>query len=93
MQGRTPNSCTPEFGVRPCISPQNSEQQLQRELDLPRGGGRLRNLAGRTAIAVVGAVALENDLIRQSEIGVIENIKRFRPELQCHALPDGDPLK
>ncbi len=40
------------------------EQQLQRELDLPRVVGRRRDLAGRLAIAVVGAVALEQHLIR-----------------------------
>src|SRR6266852_4656950 len=69
------------------------EQELQSELDLPRGGGRTRNPGDRVAIAVVGAVALENHRIRKPEIGVIQNIKRFRPELQRHALPDGDPLE
>ena len=69
------------------------EKQLQRELDLPRGGGRLRNLAGRFAIVVAGGVARENHLIREPKIGAIENIERFRPELQRHALLDGDPLE
>src|SRR5207247_4868821 len=70
-----------------------SEQKLQRELELPRGCGRICNLAGRLAITVVGAVALEDHLIREREIRVIQNIERFRAELQRHALPDGDPLK
>src|SRR5438132_8989208 len=70
-----------------------SKQQLQRELDLPRGGGCVSNLAGRLAVTIVSAVALEDHLIRESEIHVIQNIERFRAELQRHALPDGDPLK
>src|SRR5437870_2292552 len=82
-----------EIRVRPRISPQNSEQQLQRELDLPRGGGCVCNLAGRLAVTIVSAVAQEDHLIRESEIHVIQNIERFRAELQRHALPDGDPLK
>src|SRR2546425_5142474 len=82
-----------KFGVRLRISPQNSEHQLQRELDLPRGGGCVSNLAGRLAVTIVSAVALEDHLIRESEIHVIQNIERFRAELQRHALPDGDPLK
>src|SRR2546428_6524686 len=70
-----------------------SEQELQRELDLPRGCGRIGNLAGRLAIAVVRGAALEDDPIRVREIRVIENIERFRAELQRLALPDGDPLE
>src|SRR5882762_6362355 len=70
-----------------------SEQQLQCELELPRGCGRICNGAGRLAVAVVGAVALEDHLIREREISVIQNIERFRPELQSHALPNGDPFK
>src|SRR5437867_7497376 len=94
MRGHIPNSCTSEFGgASPHLPPQNLEQQLQRELDLPRGGGRVRNLAGRLAVTIVSAVALEDHLIRESEIHVIQNIERFRAELQRHALPDGDPLK
>src|SRR2546427_4371646 len=69
------------------------EQQLQRELDLPRGGDCVSNLAGRLAVTIVSAVALEYHLIRESEIHVIQNIERFRAELQRYALPDGDPLK
>src|SRR5262249_15950804 len=69
-----------------------SEQQLQRELELSRGRRRICNLARRLAIAVVGAVALEDNLVRKREINVIQNIKRFRAELQRHALPDRNPL-
>src|SRR5262249_54280166 len=69
------------------------EHQPQRELDLPRGRGRRRNLAGRVANAVVGAVALPNDPIRVREIRMIENIEHFRAELQIHAFPDGNPLE
>ena len=75
------------------ISVSTSEHQLQRELDLPRGRGRTGNLAGGIAIAVVVAVALEHNEIRVSEIRAIQNIERFRAELQRHALPDGNPLK
>ena len=63
------------------VGPRISEEQLQHELELSRGTGRLRNLARRLAISVAGAAALENHLIRVREIGVVENIKRFRPEL------------
>src|SRR2546426_12344421 len=70
-----------------------SEQQLQRELDLPRGRGRIGNLAGRLAIAVVRGVALEDDPIRVREIRAIEHIERFGAELQRLALPDGYPLE
>src|SRR5262245_14190973 len=73
--------------------PKSSKHQLQRELDLPRGRGRTGNLAGGIAIAVVVAVALENNEIRVSEIRTIQNIERFGAELKRHALPDGDPLK
>src|SRR5262249_5652323 len=69
------------------------EHQPQRELDLPRGRGRRRNLAGRVANAVVGAVALPNDPIRVREIRMIENIEHFRAELQIHAFPAGNPLE
>src|SRR5436190_15103138 len=69
------------------------EQELQRELDLPRGRGRTGNLAGRLAVTVVRGAALENDPIRVREIRVIENIERFRAELQRLALPDGDPFE
>src|SRR5207244_11801162 len=64
-----------------------------RELELPRGCGRISNLAGRLAITVVSAVALEDHLIRERELHVIQNIERFRAELQSHALPAGAPLK
>ena len=70
-----------------------SEQQLQGELDLARRCGRACNLGGRLANAVVGAVALEHHGIRRGEIGANQNIERFRPELQTHALPDRDPLE
>src|SRR5712691_1393139 len=61
-----------------------SEQQLQRELYLPRGRGRVCNDATRGT--VLGA--LENNLIREREIGVIENIERLGPELQLQCLTD-----
>src|SRR5215467_11888120 len=73
--------------------PKSSKHQLQRELDLPRRRGRTGNLADGIAIAVVVAVALEHNEIRVSEIRAIQNIERFRAELQRHALPDGNSLK
>ena len=69
------------------------EQQLQRELDQARGCGRIGNLPGRLAIAVVGAVALEDHRIREREIRAIQNIERFRAELQRHAFPERDSLE
>ena len=59
-----------------------SEQQLERELDLPRGGGGICNDPARGA--VVGA--LENNLIRKPEIRVIQNIERLGAELQIQNL-------
>src|SRR5262249_14653994 len=79
--------------IRQTASRAESKKKLHRELDLPRGCGRICNLAGRIAVTVVGAVTLENDLIRGGEIRVIENIERFGAELQRHALPDGNPLE
>src|SRR5882762_8657588 len=70
-----------------------SEQQLQCELELPRGCGRICNGAGRLAVTVVGAVALEDHLIREGKIDAIQNIERFRAKLQSDVLPDGDPLE
>src|SRR5439155_23662902 len=66
-----------------------SEYELQSELDLPRGRGRLGNHAGRGA----NFIAVENDLIGVREIGVIENVEGLGPELQIDCLPDGELLE
>ncbi len=55
---------------------QKSKYELQRELELTREGGRRCNDATRGA--VLGA--RENNLIREREIGVIENIEHLGPE-------------
>src|SRR2546428_7606179 len=65
----------------------HSEQQLQRELDLPRGRCGVCDDPARGA--VVGA--LENNLIRVREIGVIQNIEYLRTELQIQAFAHSDP--
>ncbi len=60
------------------------EQQLQRELDLTRcRGGRCNDPARG---AVLGA--LENNLVRVREIGVIQTIERLGAELQIQSLTD-----
>src|SRR2546422_4285056 len=64
----------------------HSEQQLQRELDLPRGRCGVCDDPARGA--VVGA--LENNLIRVREIGVIQNIEYLRTELQIQAFAHSD---
>src|SRR5207249_6959471 len=65
------------------------ELQLQRELDLPRvRGGRCND---RARGAVLGA--LEENLIRVREIGVIQNIEHLGPKLQIQSLTDSHPLQ
>src|SRR5712692_8364902 len=66
-----------------------SKQELQRELELPRGPIHLRDETRRGAD--VGAI--ENDLSGVREIGVIENIEGFRPELQKQFLVDLELLE
>ena len=61
-----------------------SKQELQRELDLPRGRGGICNDPTRRAVGV----AQENDFVREREIGVIENIERLGSELQIQSLTD-----
>ena len=65
------------------------EHDLQRELDLSRGRGRLFNHARRWA----DSSARKNDLVRGREIGVIENIEGLRTELQIQFLVDGELLE
>src|SRR5437773_5544014 len=66
-----------------------SEQQLQRKLDLPRCRGRRRDDAARGAVLV----ALEKNLIRVREIRVIQNIERLGAELQIQSLTDSHSLQ
>src|SRR6266568_6005789 len=66
-----------------------SKQQLQCELELTRGPVGLGNHAGRGA----DRTAIENDLIRVREIGVIEKVESLRPELQIQFLADGELLE
>src|SRR5712691_10105132 len=73
--------------------PSELEQQLQRELKLPRARGRLVDLARRRAVRGTGTVSIESDRIRQREIGVIQNIEHLRPQLQIQSLADSDPLE
>src|SRR5437867_12387475 len=66
-----------------------SELQLQRELDLPRGRGRIYNHPARGAVLVT----LEKNLIRVRQVGVIQNIERLSPKLQIQALTDSHPFQ
>src|ERR1043166_5054533 len=95
---RTPFTCnmsSDRYGDVPRILRKNSgcvplfsEQQLQRELDLTRGrGGRCNDPAQG---AVLGA--LENNLIRVRQIGMIQNIERLGTELQIQPLADSHSL-
>src|SRR2546425_11328608 len=59
-----------------------SEQQLQRELDLSRGRCGVCDDPARGA--VVGA--LENNLIRVREVGGIQKIEYLRTQLQIQSL-------
>src|SRR5213594_1468213 len=74
---------------RPYRCLQNSEQQLERELDLARRCRRTVNGPARGGVLR----ARENHLIRVREIGVIENIERLSAELHIQALTDSDPLQ
>src|SRR5439155_13027203 len=65
------------------------KQQLQRKLDLPRGRGRSCNDRARGAVFA----ALEKNLVRVREIGVIHNIEHLGPELQIQSLTDSHPLQ
>src|SRR5439155_11226357 len=66
-----------------------SELQLERELDLPRGRGRIYNHPARGAVLVT----LEKNLIRVRQVGVIQNIERLSPKLQIQALTDSHPFQ
>src|SRR6266702_1783446 len=66
-----------------------SKHELQRKLNLSRGGGRRRDRPGRGAIGVTR----ENHLVRVREIGVIENIENLRSELHGPLLTDSEPFE
>ena len=66
-----------------------SKQKLQRELDLPRGSGRVGKGSRRGA----DAGAREIDLSRVREICVIENIEGLHPELQIESFIDSELLE
>src|SRR5437773_11234151 len=75
----------PEFlSSRIRVLPTSLEDQLQRELELTREGGRRQNLATRGT--VFGS--LEKNLVRVREIGAIEDIERLGPERQLQSLSD-----
>jgi hypothetical protein len=65
------------------------KDEFQRELDLARGPIRLGNDAGGGA----DSAAVEDDLIRVREIGVVENVEHLRPELQIHFLGNRELLE
>src|SRR5207247_6201238 len=75
----------PEFlSSRIRVLPTSLEDQLQRELELTREGGRRQKLATRGT--VFGS--LEKNLVRVREIGAIENIEHLGPERQLQCLTD-----
>jgi len=71
-----------KFGVKR-IPHYAVEQELQRELDLPRGRGRLSDHACRWA----DRSARKNDLVRVREIGVIENVEPFARNCKVNSSP------
>ena len=66
-----------------------SKKQLQRELDLPRARGCVGDLPCRRA----ETGTRENDLVRNREIGVVENIEGLCPELQIPFLANSELLE
>ena len=58
------------------------ENQLQRELDLPRGGGRTSN--STCSAARGGTTAAEYGVRRVSKVGAVEDVEKLRAELQIH---------
>ena len=74
------------------VSAMGLKHELQRELELSRGRRR-GHLARRGIVGVAGAIASKNDRIRVEEVGVIQNIERFRPELLIESLADSELLE
>ena len=72
----------PGAPLSPVHARTESKQQLQPELDLPRGRRCRGNLPGRVVRRGAKAVARENNGIGGREVVVIENIEDLRPELQ-----------
>jgi hypothetical protein len=66
-----------------------SEEQLQCELDLPRGRCGIVNDPARGAVVA----ARENYLVREREIGMIQNVEQLGPELHVQSFTDSDPLQ
>ena len=66
-----------------------SEHQLQRELNLPRSGGRRGNLSRGGA----DAAARENNSIGVRKVSLIENIEELGAELQSVSLGDLELLE
>jgi len=86
-----------------CRTRGGSEQELERELNLPRGGGRRGDHSLWGADAACGAsepirarraiVASEHNRIGVREIGLIENVEELGPKLQGPLLADLELLE
>src|SRR5438132_12752198 len=59
-----------------------SEYQLQAELNLPGRGGERGEQSRRGA----DIRARKNSAVRRAQVGPVEQIEKFHPELQIHAL-------
>src|SRR5215469_12191591 len=68
----------PAMQDRESILPEN----LQCKLHLPRGGRCTGDRTGRSRYTS----RCEDNQVRSVEIGTVEKIEKFCPELQCHAL-------
>ena len=60
------------------------KDQLQRDLDLSRGGGRTSN--STCSAARGGTTAAEDGVRRVSKVGAVEEVEQLRAELQSHLL-------
>src|SRR5438067_2399189 len=65
-----------------------SKQELQRELDLPRGRGRGNDPRGRAIV-----IARENDWVGRRKVGMVEEVEGLHPKLQIHVLSDAELLE
>jgi len=59
-----------------------SKDNLQSELNLPRCRGRVSNLPRVTKWSFVRNISREDRAVRQAEIGMIQDVEEFGPELE-----------
>src|SRR3989304_2847216 len=76
------SSCSSWLVVRSAAHP-SSEQQLQPELDLPRGVYRATDPSRSTQN---GSAGTEDSVARQTKVGVIQEIEELGPKIQSYLL-------